>query len=140
MRGVKAANRRAARCRLGQTQQHQNRGRLPSAIWTEEAEYLTLFNGEIERVDGELIVVALRETIGLDDGAHLRPSRKKTAANPITTKPTIPKPTQPQIVGVETVILNSADLVISPEVAVTRSAESPALVLSGARISTLISR
>ena len=122
MRGVKAANGRTARCRLGQTQQHQNRGRLPSAIWTEEAEYFTLFNGEIERVDGELFVVALGQAVDFYDGAHLRPRRKKTAANPITTKPTIPKPTQPQIVGVETVILNSADLVMSAEFAITVSA------------------
>ena len=40
-------------------------------------------------------------------------------AKPSTTNPTIPKPSQPQIVGVETVTRNSADLVTSGEFAVS---------------------
>jgi hypothetical protein len=40
----------------------------------------------------------------------------------MTTKPTMPNPIQPQIVGVETVILKFSDLVMSAELAVTAKA------------------
>src|SRR5439155_12242252 len=103
---------------LGKAQEHENRCRLSCSIRPGKAKDFSLLNHQIERIHGELVVVALREIMGFDNSAHLRPRRKKTTASPMTTKPTMPKPTQFQIVALETVAQNSTNLFTSGELAV----------------------
>ncbi len=116
---VEAAHRDLAGCRFRQAQEHQDGRGLARAIGAEKAEDFALLNRQIKRVDREFFAVALAEIFGVDNRAHRRPKRKNTIASPSTTKPTMPKPIQPQIVGVDTVTRNSTDLVTSGELAVS---------------------
>src|SRR5262245_26091556 len=118
MSGIKAAYRSASICRLRESEQHQDCGCLSGPVGAKKAKNLTFLNSEIERIDRELIVVALGKVLGLDNCAHRRPRRKNTTASPRTTSATMPKPTQPHMVGVETVTLNSTDLFTSGALAV----------------------
>src|SRR5882672_7577221 len=107
-----------ARRHVGEAQHHQDRGGLAGAVRPQEAEGLALEDVEVERVDDDVLTVALRETSRGDDRlAHRRPNLA-TAPN-INNSATamMPNPTMPQVVEVATVTRNWVEAVSPREAA-----------------------
>src|SRR5262249_17728555 len=99
--------------------QHENGRRFSGAVRAEKAEDLALVDAEGKAVDGDQVAIPFGEILCLDYRHYRRPRRQNTTASPSTTAATIPAPTHPHSVAVDTVTRKSTDLFASALLAAT---------------------
>src|ERR1051326_3236322 len=118
-RWIEAADAHAAAARLRQAKQHEDGRRFAGAVRAEKAEDLALIDPEGKAVDGDQVAVTFGEIVCLTSSHYRRPRRQNTMASPSTTAATIPAPTHPHSVAVDTVTRKSTDLFASALFAAT---------------------
>ena len=107
-----------AGCWFGQAEQHQDRGRLPGPVRTQQAEDLALGQRQGEPIDSDHRPIVLAEVLSFDHSVHRRPYR--FTANVTTPRATAIRrtPANPHSVERPTVMRKSADPEASPPLAV----------------------
>src|SRR5262249_9306819 len=94
-----------ARRYVGQTQQHEDGGRLAGPVGTQQPQDFPGRDGERNAVDGRRRAIALGEVPRLDDTcAHRRPNLATAPTITRSATPMMPTPTMPHMVEVVTVM------------------------------------
>ena len=96
---------------FGQSEQHQDGGRLPRAIGPEQPEYFPALDAERDVIDRGRAAIGLGEAVGLDDDvpAHRRPNLATAPTMTRSATPMMPTPAMPHMVEVVTVTRKVAE-------------------------------